>query len=483
MQKQAPTLGRLLTMVLFALSCFGLLLFLWLSFGGPVPLKPKGYRFKVAFPEATQLALQADVRVAGVSVGKVRATSIDPHHPNRTVATIELTRRFAPISRDARAILRQKTLLGETYVELTPGNPNGPKVAEDGWLADGHVKKTVELDEIFNALDPKTRHAFQTWQQDLAKAGRGRGRDLNDAFGNLPQFAADANDVLGVLDSQSGAVRQLVRNTGTVFGAVTQNESQLRNLITNSEDVFSATARQADALAETLQIFPTFLDESKATFARLQSFSLDARPLMQDLKPVARDLRPTLRATHALAPDLRAFFTNLDPLITAARTGLPAVRDTLGGAKPLLGNLSPFLEQLNPILQWLEYNQWLVADFISNGAGALADTVPSGPNEMGHYLRQFGPAGAESVAFWANRPAGNRGNAYLGPAATTGPKRAREMIFPSWDCANTGKGEFTTDKPDKGGDPSCFVQGHLPGAPGGDGPFPHIGAADYSKGR
>src|SRR5436309_9008983 len=71
MQKSAPTLPKLLVMVVFALSCFGLLLFLWLSFGGPVPLKPEAYRIKVAFPEATQLGLQADVRVAGVSVGKV----------------------------------------------------------------------------------------------------------------------------------------------------------------------------------------------------------------------------------------------------------------------------------------------------------------------------------------------------------------------------------------------------------------------------
>src|SRR6476469_1623948 len=55
MQKQAPSLGRILVMVLFALSCFGLLLFLWLSFGGPVPLKPKGYQATVASPEATQL--------------------------------------------------------------------------------------------------------------------------------------------------------------------------------------------------------------------------------------------------------------------------------------------------------------------------------------------------------------------------------------------------------------------------------------------
>ena len=55
MQKQAPSFGRILTMVLFALSCFGLLLFLWISFGGAIPLKPKGYQFKIAFPEATQL--------------------------------------------------------------------------------------------------------------------------------------------------------------------------------------------------------------------------------------------------------------------------------------------------------------------------------------------------------------------------------------------------------------------------------------------
>src|ERR687890_1235521 len=115
MQKQAPTLGRLLTMVLFALSCFGLILFLWLSFGGPTPLKPKGYRFEVAFPEATQLALEADVRVAGVSGGKVVKKDVDSAHPNRTIATLELEKKFAPLSQDARAILRQKTLLGETY--------------------------------------------------------------------------------------------------------------------------------------------------------------------------------------------------------------------------------------------------------------------------------------------------------------------------------------------------------------------------------
>ena len=72
MQKQAPTVGRLLVMVGFALSCFGLLLFLWLAFGGSIPLAPKGYRFSTSFGEATQLAKEADVRISGVSVGKVK---------------------------------------------------------------------------------------------------------------------------------------------------------------------------------------------------------------------------------------------------------------------------------------------------------------------------------------------------------------------------------------------------------------------------
>src|ERR671933_2047362 len=131
MNKAAPSPAKVAIMVVFALSCFGLLLFLWLSFGGPIPLKPKGYRVQVAFAEATTLAQEADVRIAGVSVGKVRKLDIDRGH-NRTLATIELDSAYAPLHRDARAILRQKTLLGETYVQLTPGH--GARIPEGGKL-------------------------------------------------------------------------------------------------------------------------------------------------------------------------------------------------------------------------------------------------------------------------------------------------------------------------------------------------------------
>ncbi len=135
MQTTTPSFSRILVMVVFALSCFGLLLFLWLSFGGPIPLKPKGYRVQVGFPEATQLGLEADVRVAGVSVGKLREKKLDPNS-NRTLATLEIERKYAPLRSDTKAILRQKSLLGETYVELTPGSSK-QTIPEGGRLPNG----------------------------------------------------------------------------------------------------------------------------------------------------------------------------------------------------------------------------------------------------------------------------------------------------------------------------------------------------------
>jgi phospholipid/cholesterol/gamma-HCH transport system substrate-binding protein len=481
MATATPSLARVLTMVLFALSCFGLLLFFWVSFGGPVPLQPKGYRFTVAFPEATQLGTEADVRVAGVNVGKVRAKQLDPRHRNRTVATIEVDSDYAPIARDARAILRQKTLLGETYVELTPGHvKTAGAIPDGGSLPDGQVKGTVQLDEIFQALEPRTRASFQGWQQELSRAIDGHSQDLNDALGTLPAFADDGTDLLTVLDGQKEQTRQLIRNTGVVFGALTADERKLHDLIVTAGRTFDATSRRQDALAETFRIFPTFLDESKLTFQRLETFSKATDPLVQDLRPAMRDAVPTLRDVRALAPDLRKTFTDLDPLIDASKTGLPATTQTLDGVRPMLAELQPFLEELNPVLQFLEYHQLDTADFISNGAATLGDTVAtSTPNEMGHYLRQFGPIGPESVGMYANRPAASRGNAYLNPGALSGQRRAQTMIFPNFDCDNAG-GEFRTATPDSSDMPSCFVQDPPAWPPGNKLRYPHIDRADYS---
>ena len=93
MQKQAPRPGKLALMAIFALSCFGILLFLWITFGGSTPLKPKKYEVSAAFPEATTLAQEADVRISGVKVGKVTQLA---RNGDTTKATLQIEPRFAP---------------------------------------------------------------------------------------------------------------------------------------------------------------------------------------------------------------------------------------------------------------------------------------------------------------------------------------------------------------------------------------------------
>ncbi len=417
MVKDTPSPLRLAAMAIFTMSVFGLLLFLWLAFGGSIPLNPEGYRVKVAFPEAATLAEEADVRLAGVNVGKVREKELD----KRGVATIvelELKEKYAPLSRDTRAILRQKTLLGETYVELAPGKRSAGILDDGGTLPKAQVEPTVELDEIFEAFDKPTRDAFQEWVAELSKSIKGgRGQDLNDAFGNLEGFSVDGATLLKTLDQQEVAVRRLVKNTGVVFGALNERQGALRELVVNSNNTFEATASRDEALAETLRVFPTFLDESKATLARLEGFSRDTRPLVNALKPSADDLGPTVRDLGDLAPDLEGLFRDLDPLIKAGKTGVPDLEKFLRGGEPVFASAHQFFPELNPILSLLNFHQATVAGFISNAAGDL--TGPTGKAGADRYQTQIGVIGGRSFDRLTRRPRRENGNAYSAPNATT----------------------------------------------------------------
>jgi phospholipid/cholesterol/gamma-HCH transport system substrate-binding protein len=457
MQKEGPSLGRIAAMVIFALSCFGLLTFLWLSFGGSVPLKPKEYELTINFPEATTLAEAADVRIAGVTVGKVRSKRLDKGG-NRTKVVLKIEPKFAPLPRDTRAILRQKTLLGETFVELSPGSQSSGRLADGGTLENSQVEPTVELDEILRIFDPETKTAFRSWVQESAKTISGTAPDdLNSALGNLAGFAQDGAGVLQVLDTQSVAVRRLIKNTGVVFGALNQRKGQLRQLVENSDRTFSALQSEQDALADTFAIFPTFLDESKVTLARLQDFSVKTRPLVNELKPVADDLGPTVRDLGALAPDLETFFRRLPPVIKSAKTDLPDAAKFIRGAIPVFAGLHVFLPQLNPILSYWNFDSDRIAHFLSAGGAAFHYNVAPQPNgSPGYALAQFGVVNGESIQLRTTRPATDRGNSYLAPNAYN--RAAPLGIEETFDCKPSG-GEVKNPSDDGFNQiPPCFVQ-------------------------
>jgi phospholipid/cholesterol/gamma-HCH transport system substrate-binding protein len=432
--KQAPTVGRILVMVAFALSCFGILIFLWLSFGGSVPLKPEGYRFKVQFPEATQLAQEADVRISGVNVGKVKKKEPD-NSTGLTETTVEIDSKYAPIPRDTQAILRQKTLLGETYVELSPGHKSSGMLADGGTLSGGQVAPTVELDEIFRALDERTRSSLQTWLEEGGRSVGNRGQSLNDALGNLTPFAENTEQVLAVLRKQSGATRSLVRDTGAVFAALTARRGQLRELVSNSNRVFETTARRSAELADAFTVLPTFLRETRTTVRRLSAFSDNANPLVTQLRPAARQLSPTLRDLRALSPDLRALFRDLNPLITVSRRGLPATEEVLRDTRPVLDRLNPFLRQVVPIADYLGFYQREIAAFFANvPASTQATSTPPGVGRPVHYLRLLQQLRPEDLAAYPVRLPTTRLNPYIQPSGEEKLPRGLE-VFGRYLCS------------------------------------------------
>jgi phospholipid/cholesterol/gamma-HCH transport system substrate-binding protein len=415
MATKAPSIGQIAVITAFTLSCVAILIYLWVTFGGSIPLKPTGYEIKVPFTEATTLAQQSDVRISGVSVGKVEKIQLSPDH-RHALATLDIDPAYAPLPASTRAILRAKTLLGEAYIELAPGDRSGPKLAEDATLPVAQVAPTVKLDEILRTFDEPTRVAFQTWMQNAAPAINGRGQDLGNAIAELqPTFAAFDN-VFRTLDTQQQAVSQLFRNGSVTFDALQGRRRDLAGLINDADQVFRVTGRRNQELADTFRVFPTFLDESRATVERLRTFSQTTDPLMRRLIPVAGQLSPTLVQFRRLAPGFRGFFTGLGPTVNRSPSGLGAFRSLLNSDfPPLLTNLDPFLRQLIPVAKTIGAYKHEVTSVFANAAAATNGILPGASGQQPHYLRTLALMSPESVAAYPHRLKSNRNNAYSEP--------------------------------------------------------------------
>jgi phospholipid/cholesterol/gamma-HCH transport system substrate-binding protein len=439
MQKRAPTFGNLLVIILFALSCFGLLMFLWGSFGGPLPFKPKGYRFTVAFPRTLALAEQSDVRISGVDVGHVITLNLGKD--GRTHAVLEIDSKYAPIRANTHAILRQKTLLGETYVQLTPQSPTGPFLADGAQLADSQVEPFVTLDDILSLFDRNTRRNFQTWQTFQAAAIAGRGEQLNASFATFEPFVEHANQLVALLASQEGAVRALVHNTGVVFTALAGRNRQAEGLIENGERTFHAAAESSQEFAEAFRILPSFERNSIVALRTLDKFSTVAGPYYEEVKPTERSLTRLLEAAKPFTPQFNNFLTALGPLSKAAKTGLPAFKPVLDLTVPVLENIRPVLHNTDPFLQSLgEYVPELQAFFANLTAATAAhgqngSTENQGPQE--HYLRNMLVFNPEGLAIYPARVGTNRGNPYFKPGAFHALGTNGLQVFSSSNCANS----------------------------------------------
>jgi phospholipid/cholesterol/gamma-HCH transport system substrate-binding protein len=488
MIKTVPTLGRIAIMAIFALSSFSACLYLWMAFGGSSPMRPKSYELHIAFPEATQLANQSDVRISGVSVGKV--VKLEPHG-NRTMTTLRLNHEFAPIPQNTKAILRVKSLLGETYVELTPGNRKGPQVPDGGTLSAGHVAPTVELDEILATFDPKTREAFRTWMQAQAAAVQGRGTDINAFFGELPQLTDKFQRLFETLDAQQAATTKAISTTGEVFDALSEREGQLRGLVSDSQRLFSVTADRNDDIAKIFQRLPRFERESSVMLPKLTEFGNHAQPVVRQLQPAATAMGPAFAALNKLSPQFDGFFGQLKQVVDASEKGLPAFNRILDGFPPVLEAFEPFLRNINPMVDHISQSKHEVTGFLANTVGAseafdigaqtdAGNGTLAGTDSSVRYLRLLQALSPESLSYYP-RPLGtSRMNPYGAPGTLVDGLKSGGSIFGTGPCPvgnvaipATADPEtlapliqpfvFRADNGNAVAAPPCKVQGAYPG--------------------
>ena len=441
METRTPTLAGLAAVVGFALSCFGLLVYLWTTFGGPTPLAPESYRFKALYPDATQLIAQTDVRISGVDVGRVTAVTQEGEVAE---AEIELDAEHAPIPAETRTLLRRKTLLGEPFIELIPPTEDersGEMLPEDGQLPTGQVEHAVDLDEVLRALDRPTRRELRLVLGELARGVGDQGEELNSAIGNLAPVAEGGADLFEILNSQKRATQTLVRDSGEVLQALSERRGALSSLVESGASVLDATASRDRELTETVELLPPLLAELRPTLELSRELAVDAGPFLDELGPASKLLPGTLRDLHALAPDLRATFQELGPLLHRAPTGIPALTSTLAAARPLMRESLPALQELIPAIEYLlPYHRELAAWQAKLGLATQSSAVDAGGTTR-HILRTIIPMTPEGLGIFNGDPleilATNRHNPYAKPGYLD---EVGNPFVKAFDCRNVASG-------------------------------------------
>jgi phospholipid/cholesterol/gamma-HCH transport system substrate-binding protein len=432
MVTQAPRRSALLAALAFTLSCVGLIVFVWTQFGGTIPFSPEGYRVSAEFREAGQLVPGADVRISGVNVGRVAAISsrgVD------SIVTVEIDPEYVPLPAGTRAILRQKTLLGEGYVELSASPRTGRMLPDGGTIAASHVQATQSLDQVLGAFDKPTQRNFEALLNGTAAALTGRGQDFNDALGNLDPASTELTAVVGVLNEQQGNIRRLISNGATVLGALGSRSTALQTLITAGDQVLSSTAARNAALSATVDALPPFETRLRSTLRVLDGTLTLAKPSLDALQPVAPLLTPALHSLIGLSGPAVKLLHEAPSLIASADRALPAIERFSRAFKPALDALLPATRELTPMISFIaEYRSELTTAMANLAASLEATSAANTPSGRASYLRAISMISNESPFGQTVREPTNRNNAYFAPGELANVGRGG---LESAGCANT----------------------------------------------
>ena len=169
--EDSPDLKRrvfALALVLLAIIAVALLLF----------RGDGGYTVTAEFINAGQLVKGNQVKAGGVAIGSVKSIDVtqDGH------AKVEFSIKdgdYKPLRRGTEVMIKQASLSGiaNRYIDLKLGPANGDEIPDGATIGPDQTATAVELDQIFNLFDPRTRKGLQDFFKGSAAMLHGKGKE------------------------------------------------------------------------------------------------------------------------------------------------------------------------------------------------------------------------------------------------------------------------------------------------------------------
>jgi virulence factor Mce-like protein len=335
----------------------------YLGFTKDIPFT-RGFQVKATFQSANSLRLNSPVRIAGVAVGKVKKVEAKPG-TDEALVTMEIKPNGLPIHEDATAKIRPRIFLeGNFFVDLRPGTPSSPKLADGDVIKVTNTATPVQLDEVLTALQGDTRQDLRDLLDGLAKGlnskptaaddrkadpsarGQTAAESFNDAYKNTPgalKGTAQVNEALLGTEPDRDVAR-LLKGTARTTGALIVHEDQLKDLITNFNTTMGAFASQATNLRSSIRLLAPTLVNANAALASLNRAFPPTRAFAREILPGVRETPATINASFPWVaqarklmsePELRGLSKDLAPatadlarLTNASLTLLPQIDRT-----------------------------------------------------------------------------------------------------------------------------------------------------------
>jgi phospholipid/cholesterol/gamma-HCH transport system substrate-binding protein len=262
-----------------------------------------GYTVKARFLNAGQLVKGNPVQRGGVPIGSV--TGIRIADDGEAEIELEIEGDHAPLRRGTLAAIRQFSQSGiaNRYVDLTMP-PNGrDEIPDGGTIGSDDTTTQVDLDQLFNTLDPKTRAALQKFFKGSAEMFAGRGEQAREGFHYLNPALSTSSRLFNELTRDTPVLERFLLDSSKLVTAVAERRDNLAALIGNLNATTRALGNQKEALADSISLLPPFMRRANTTFVNLRSSLNEVDPLVEASKPVAKRLGPFLTQARAFAAD------------------------------------------------------------------------------------------------------------------------------------------------------------------------------------